>query len=922
MASRRSGELFRRAISALIAGGVVLAFAGGVRAQITYEILHAFPLEGATPTSPVIQATDGNFYGTTHLGGAQEVGTVYKITTTGELTTLHSFDCATDGCAPEAGLVQAADGNFYGTTPSGGAEGRGTVFKITPAGVFTTLHSFACATEGCDSSAPLIQATDGNLYGTTLDGGAGNGGTVFKITTAGVFTRLHAFDCATDGCVSDAGLIQATDGNLYGTTSIGGAGDAGTVFKITTAGAFSTLHAFDCDTEGCGPVASLIQATDGNLYGTTEVVGPGNGGTLFKITTAGTFSMLHAFDCATEGCMPVAGLIQAPDGTFYGTTSFGGVTGGGTVFSFTSAGVFATLHSFDCDVDGCVPAASLLRATDGTLYGTTSAGGVNAAGTLFAITPAGALTTLHVFGCGPEGCNPRAGLVLATNGNFYGTTGGGFSFGQGTVFTITPAGVFSTLNTFYCGEAGACLQDLVQATDGDFYGTSQTGGAHDQGTVFKITAAGVITVLHSFDCTTEGCIPKGVLVQATDGNFYGTTQIGGTTNQGTVFKMTPAGVLTTLHSFDCSTEGCNPFAGLIQATDGNFYGTAFSGGSVGGGTVFRITPAGAVTTLHSFTCGADRCRPVASLVQGADGNLYGTTTSSGGTVFTITTAGALTTLHPFDCATDGCSPQASLIQGADGNFYGTTVSGGTNAGGTVFRITPAGIATVLHAFDCPSGTFSPDGCGPTSNLAVGSDGKFYGTAGFRGPGGGGVVFRLDVGTGPILNALNPAAIWIGLKNSDAVGLKIDLLAELFVDTTKIGEGRADGVSTGSNGFNNAVLTSIPLTLSDGPASIPIGSTLRIKVSARRTCEAGTSHNSGAVVLWYNGKPVDTGTGRDAASRFGATLDGIDVTYFLRAALALNPTPGAARKSIAITVDSKASCPDRAFKPFGTWSLAP
>jgi uncharacterized repeat protein (TIGR03803 family) len=449
---------------------------------------------------------------------------------------------------------------------------------------------------------------------------------------------------------------------------------------------------------------------------------------------------------------------------------------------------------------------------------------------------------------------------------------------------------------------------------------SQQGGTNDQGAVFKITAAGVITTLHSFACDTDGCFPRGSLIQATDGNFYGTTLRGGTNGRGTVFKMTAAGAVTTLHSFDCNTEGCDPSAGLIEATDGNFYGTTQEGDNnfTFFGTVFKMTAAGALTPLHFFTCGTEGCAPAASLIQATDGNFYGTTSGVDGSVFKITPTGDLTTLHLFDCSIEGCIPEGGLVQAADGNFYGTTGERGAFDGGTIFRITPAGALVTLHSFDCS------DGCNPSGNLTIGSDGKFYGTTFFGGANaGGGVIFRLSVGSIRLLDAVGPATVWVGLKNSDAIGLKVDLRAEVFVDTTKVAEGEVDNVSTGSSTFQKALLNSIPLLLSGGsPAAIPPGSTLGIKLSVRRTCEEGPSHNTGTVLLWYDGKAVDTGTRRDAASRFDASLDGNNAIYYLRSSLNLNLTPGTSKKSIAIALDSKEECPDRTFKSFGTWSILP
>jgi uncharacterized repeat protein (TIGR03803 family) len=238
-----------------------------------------------------VQGTDGNLYGTTYEGGANGVyGTVFEITPAGQLTTLHSFDYFDDGAYPQAGLVQATNGNFYGTTYWAGANGGGTIFEITPAGQLTTLYSFCSQTNCTDGEEPeagLVQATNGNLYGTTWSGGTNFDGTVFAITLAGQLSTLYSF-CSQPGCTDGvdphAGLIQATDGNLYGTTESGGANDFGTVFEITPAGQLTTLYAFGL-TGGARPGGGLLQA-NGNLYGMTEIGGSRDGGTIFSLPLA------------------------------------------------------------------------------------------------------------------------------------------------------------------------------------------------------------------------------------------------------------------------------------------------------------------------------------------------------------------------------------------------------------------------------------------------------------------------------------------------------------------------------------------------------------------------------------------------------------------------------------------------------------
>jgi len=379
-----------------------------------------------------------------------------------------------------------------------------------------------------------------------------------------------------------------------------------------------------------------------------------------------------------------------------------------------------TLYSF-CAQSGCTdggsPRAGLVQGSDGNFYGTTPSGGPGKYGTVFKITPSGALTTLYSFctiGC-VDGKSPYAGLVQGSDGNFYGTTeeGGVGEFGQagmGTVFKITPSGAHTTLYNFCCGTDGEFpLGGLVQGSDGNFYGTTEQGGVGSGmgGTIFKITPSGTLTTLYSF-CTQSACsdgtyIPAG-LVEGSDGNFYGTTEEGGleTYGGGTIFKITPSGALTTLYRF-CSQSSCSdgefPYAGLVQGSDGNFYGTTPEGGLFGKGTIFKITPSGALTTLYSFCfligC-PDGFDPLEGLVQGRDGNFYGTTEEGGangkGTIFKITPSGSLTTLYSF-CAqsgcTDGSSPFGWLVQGRDGNFYGTTSEGGGGAygsGGIVFKL--------------------------------------------------------------------------------------------------------------------------------------------------------------------------------------------------------------------------------------------
>jgi uncharacterized repeat protein (TIGR03803 family) len=463
------------------------------------------------------------------------------------LTTLFSFDRYTSGAFPSGSLVQGFDGNFYGTTFEGGANNSGTVFKITPSGTLTTLYSFCAQTKCMDGSDPyegLVQATDGNFYGTTYSGGRGNCngslcGTVFKITPSGTLTTLYSFCAQTncpDGGLPYAALVQATDGNFYGTTTVGGISNpscgfdgCGTVFKITPSGTLTRLYEFCAQahcTDGMSPYTGLVQAADGHLYGTTAGGGENGFGTIFKVIRSGTVMTLHSFHRG-DGDDP-SGLVQATDGNFYGTTSHGGSTGNyGTVYKVTPGGML-TADPFH-GTDGADPGAGVVQATDGNFYGTTDFGGsgrncnpTGGCGTVFKIGPGGARMTLYSFcvqAFCPDGGLPFAGLLQATDGNFYAATSQGGTLGYGTVFRLSVGlGPFvKTLPT--SGKVGTAViilgTNLTDATSVDFNGTAAT-----------------FTVVSTSEITTT--VPTG----ATTGMVQVTTPIG-TLLSNVAFRVTP-----------------------------------------------------------------------------------------------------------------------------------------------------------------------------------------------------------------------------------------------------------------------------------------------------------------------------------------------------------------------------------------------
>ncbi|TDU26394.1 putative repeat protein (TIGR03803 family) [Panacagrimonas perspica] len=376
----RSRRVRRVAVLALVATAGLSpapAFAG-----FTATVIHSFATygDGFFPGGGLILAQDGNFYGTSFAGSAGQVdetaGTVFRMTLAGETTVLYSFSDGTPGGTfPQAPLLQSGDGFLYGLAAYGGEYGCGTFFSITPQGTFTLLHAFNCKTDGKIPVGGLVQDAEGNFYGTTSAGGKSrlSQGTVFKVDAQGTLTTLHTFSGA-DGGGPSASLVFGTDGFLYGTTTSGGAGNLGTVFKMTkTGGTFRVLHDFAGAADGAHPKGGLIRR-DGNFFGTASGGGAHAHGLVFKITPHGTFKALHVFT-GTDGDAPESNLIQGRDGYFYGTTSAGGGNGAGTFFRITTGGTLVSYSFKNGPADASLPSSPPIQAPDGSFYGTTTYGG-------------------------------------------------------------------------------------------------------------------------------------------------------------------------------------------------------------------------------------------------------------------------------------------------------------------------------------------------------------------------------------------------------------------------------------------------------------------------------------------------------------------------------------------------------------------
>lgn len=361
------------------------------------------------------------------------------------------------------------------------------------------------------------------------------------------------------------------------------------------------LHTFTCSsTDGCGPAGGLTIDSIGNLYGTTFQGGAYGQGVVFELNPFGKLTVLHSFsNQAGDGTYPFAGVVLDSQGNLWGTTSYGGTYNRGIVFELTPAGTESFIYSFTGGTDGGGPMTGLVLDNQGNLFGTTYQEGGNGCGSVFKLVPSThALTTLYAFSCGADGSYPTSGVVLGPQGNLYGTTQYGGSYGFGTVFMVTESGKETVVHSFTpTGRDGFYPYGGVFADlSGNLYGGTQYGGAIGIGAIFEVTAGGTESILHSFKGGADGINLAfagydRVLTVDKKGNLYGVTGAGGTSDLGTVFRVTPGGIEKTLHSFaDDGNDGYYPNAGLALDSTGKVYGTTSNGGSANAGTVFTITP--------------------------------------------------------------------------------------------------------------------------------------------------------------------------------------------------------------------------------------------------------------------------------------------------------------------------------------------
>jgi len=661
-----------------------------------FSVIKGFSDWGTSPKGNLFKNDDGNFYGVTSEGGTYNYGTIFMMTPAGQITMLKQFSYYVDGANPTGELVKGADGYLYGTTTLGGTNSYGTIFKISTSGDFSVIKHLNYSTDGAHIYGHLTLASDGNFYGITYNGGSAGVGTIFKLTPDGVYSVIHTMAYATEGGNCYSSLTEGSDGQLYGTTYGGGQFSYGTVFKVTKGGLLTVIKQLNA-ADGTHPQSDIIQAKDGNYYGTCYNGGQFSTGVIFKVTKNGVYSVVKSFSSSTDGGYPYGGLMLDTDGSLYGMTSYSGSKGGGTVYKFTTAGAYSVVHPLDYTTEGNTSYSALVKGNDGSLYAMASAGGTYTYGSIFKTTTGGNFTVINNFNGAVLGNAPYSSFIKGKDSAYYCTTSAGGAYGYGSIVKIC-GGKATALFSFNKSTNGAYPKgDLILASDGNFYGMTSSGGTNGVGTIFKISQGGSFALIRHLNGTTDGANPNGSLIQAKDGFLYGMTLSGGSNNGGTIFKMNLSGSnFNVLKSFVFATDGGSPNGNLIQASDSNFYGMTTNGAHL-----FRLTPAGVYTNLHTFNSSSDGYIPLGSLMQGADGSLYGTCSDGGvnsaGTIFKMALDGTFKTLRVLNATTDGRMPKGTLLQGPDGMLYGTTSIGGTYNTGTIFKISSSGDSyTVLR----------------------------------------------------------------------------------------------------------------------------------------------------------------------------------------------------------------------------------
>ncbi|MEM9051959.1 MAG: choice-of-anchor tandem repeat GloVer-containing protein [Bacteroidota bacterium] len=504
-----------------------------------FSVIHNFEGDegGSNPEGGLFFSENSILYGTAKFGGEFNQGIIFQINPFGNFfDKIYDLNNATsDGRFPRGRLIFTDSDLLLGTCSEGGSSGVGVIFSCTLDGVYSRLHSFSAPFDGSFPKSGLTEGDDGLYYGVAELGTSNGFGSVFRTDEAGNFEVVHIMEYTEDGSNPVGNLTLLDNGDLVGVGSSGGSNDFGTAFTVNTGGDLTKIHDFSLPTEGSIPCG--VQTEGIEFYGVTESGGLFNDGTIFRVELSGQRTKIFDFDGSLHGQTPNAGLIEINDGLYYGTARFGGEFGAGTIFSLTESGEFELLHSFDGNVGGQFPFSGLLAHSDGNFYGTTLSGGNNGDGIIYRLTPAGVFEKLYDFFGFFDGSSSQGALVEGNDGLIYGVGSEGGNFNGGTLFQFNPeSSFFNAVHQFQTSTDGSGpVGGLLLHSDGSFYGSTTDNGSLE-GTLFRFGTTTGFEILHSFNPGIDGFSPQGGLVEDLDGVVYGFCNQGGDFNSGTVFK--------------------------------------------------------------------------------------------------------------------------------------------------------------------------------------------------------------------------------------------------------------------------------------------------------------------------------------------------------------------------------------------------
>lgn len=698
-------------------------------------------------------------WGNLPFAGNPGAGLVYEFDLNGKIMSdIHSFE-KYEGEDPDNAILLADNNKFYGIADGGYGQFGSFIYEYDPAtGEYNIVVDFFDPDLSVSYSAGegyLMQASNGMIYGLTQNGGANQDGQLFSYDPMqDIFKYLADFDALTTGSVPLGVLTEAPDGKLYGVTNEGGICNYGTIFSYDLIGGLlAEERCFDWN-DGVEPYDGLILATNGLLYGMTYAGGVSGDGVIYSFEAGtGIYTLLYEFNTSGEGGKPYGRLFLASDGALYGTTSAGGTHGEGVLFNYDiDQDLFSVRINFD-GANGAYPNGSLIE-YEGYLYGVTTDGGVSDEGLLFRYDKtANIIAKLADFYGSDYGKHPYGTLTIGPGGKLFGQTYMGGKFGGGIMFDYnTETSVFTKRFDFMESDDGANnIGGMMLGLDGWVYGTTREGGEYDGGTIFRIDpATREFENLYDFDIYSYGAYPESKLMQASDGYYYGVTPNGGTVDDGVIYRFDANNnILTVLEDLFTPSEGSKPSGPPVQAVDGFLYGLTKYGGAMGDGALYKFNLSNSTyAKMINFQGGASGANPEGSLVEAANGKLYAVARQGGqfgfGTLFEYDpVGGSFFAMVQFDDMNKGAFPVGTLLEYDDNKLYGMCLSGGSNASGTIFVYdAEANLCTKVHDFNV-----ADDGANPYGSLMKASNGNIYGVTGNGGTTNNGILFEFDPGSG-------------------------------------------------------------------------------------------------------------------------------------------------------------------------------